>query len=57
MRLHRENAAPDRDGRTEGVVQVAGGTQVVGVRVGFQDPGHPQAAFAHEGQHRVRGAG
>ena len=56
VRLHVDDAASDRDRCTGGIVQVPGCAQMVGMRMGFQDPLDTQRTLPHEREHRV-GAG
>jgi hypothetical protein len=55
-RLHLADALADRDAAAELGAQERRGGQVVGVRVGLEDPLHPQAAAAHELDHAFGGA-
>lgn len=56
--LHRLDGGADGHVAAQLLLQVGRGGQVVGMRVGFQQPAALQAVFAHEGDHLVgRGGG
>lgn len=53
--LHLADAGTNADASPQLLLQVGRGRQVVGVGVGFQQPAHVQAMFAHEGDDLVGG--
>ncbi|MNT73574.1 hypothetical protein D3C72_2122990 [compost metagenome] len=51
--LHRLDGGADGHVAAQLLLQIGRGGQMVGVRVGFQQPAALQAVFAHEGDHLV----